>query len=97
LHTSIYSRGLKPVLSRLPKINSIFQFNSMCSARTNQDDKKRVQEEKTQSIFILVHHTGLCPVFSAPLAKKVSLTQLIVHIQLINQFLLLVEISTLLN
>ena len=31
-----------PVLSRLPKINSIFQFNSMCSARTNQDDKKKV-------------------------------------------------------
>jgi len=45
--------------------------------------------------FILVHHKGLRPVFSAPLAKKVPLTQLIVHIQLINQFLLLVEIKNL--
>jgi len=43
--------------------------------------------------FILVHHKGLRPVFSAPLAKKVPLTQLIVHIQLINQFLLPVEIK----
>ena len=31
------------------------------------------------------------------IAKKIPLTQLIVHIQLINQFLLLVEIRTLLN
>ena len=46
----------------------------MCSARANQDDKKRIQEEETQSIFILVHHTGLRPVFSVPLAKKVLLT-----------------------
>jgi len=36
---------------------------------------------------------GLRPVFSAPLAKKVPLTQLIVHLQLINQFLLPVEIK----
>ena len=69
----------------------------MCSARTNQDDKKRVQEQETQSIFILVHHTGLRPVFSAQLVEKIPLIQLIVHIQLINQFLLPVEISTLLN
>jgi len=68
----------------------------MCSARTNQDYKKKVQEEETIN-FILVHHTGLRPVFSAPLAKKVPLTQLIVHIQLINQFLLPVEIRILLN
>ena len=51
LHTTIYSWGLKLVLSRLPEINSIFQFNSLCSARTNQDYKKRVQEEETQSIL----------------------------------------------
>jgi len=38
---------------------------------------------------------GLRPVFSAPLAKKVPLTQLIVHLQLINQFLLPVEIKNL--
>ena len=43
--------------------------------------------------FILVHYKGLHPVFSAPLAKKVPLTQIIVHIQLINQFLLPVEIK----
>jgi len=44
--------------------------------------------------FILVHPSqGLRPVFSAPLAKKVPLTQLIVHIQLITQFLLPVEIK----
>jgi len=36
---------------------------------------------------------GLRPVFSAPLAKKVPLTQLIVHLQLINQFLLSVKIK----
>ena len=47
MHTSIFSRGLKPVLSRLPKINSIFQFNSICSARTNQDYERRVQEKET--------------------------------------------------
>ena len=45
----------------------------MCSARTNQDYKKKVQEEETIN-FILVHHTGLRPVFSAPLAEKVPLT-----------------------
>jgi len=36
---------------------------------------------------------GLRLVLSAPLAKKVPLTQLIVHIQLINRFLLPVEIK----
>jgi len=51
MYRSIFSRGLKPVLSRLQKINSIFQFNSICSARTNQDYKRRVQEEETQSIL----------------------------------------------
>jgi len=51
MHTSMFSRGLKPVLSRLPEINSIFQFNSICSARTNQDYERRVLEEETQSIL----------------------------------------------
>jgi len=42
IHKSIFSRELKLVLSRLPKINSIFQLNSICSARTNQDYERRV-------------------------------------------------------
>jgi len=89
MHKSISSSELKPILSRLPEINSIFQLNSICYARTNQDYERRVQEEKTQSIlYWFTLPQGLRPVFSTPLAKKVPLIQLIVHIQLINQFLL---------
>jgi len=51
--------------------------------------KKRHNQFYTGSPFL----KGLHPVFSAPFAKKVPLTQLIVHIQLIIQFLLAVEIK----
>ena len=51
MHTSIFSRGLKPVLSRLPEINSIFQFNSICSARTNQDYEREGFKKKRHNQF----------------------------------------------
>jgi len=50
-------------------------------------------KKKRHNQFYTGSPQGLHPVFSAPLAKKVPLTQLIVHIQLINQFLLPVEIK----
>jgi len=62
--------------------------------RNNTKLKEKDQEEETQSIlYRFTLPQGLCPVFSAPLAKKVPLTQLIIHIQLINQFLLPEEIK----
>jgi len=62
--------------------------------KNNTELKEKDQEEKTQSIlYWFTLPQGLRPVFSTPLAKKVPLTQLIVHIQLINQFLLPVEIK----
>ena len=50
-------------------------------------------KKKRHNQFYTGSPQGLRSVFSAPLAKKVLLTQLIIHIQLINQFLLLVEIK----
>jgi len=50
-------------------------------------------KKKRHNQFYTGSPQGLCPVFSAQLAKKVPLTQLIIHMQLINQFLLSVEIK----
>jgi len=78
------------------KLNQSFNL-IQCAVQEQIKMIRKRFKKKRHNQFYTGSPTGLLPVFSAQLAEKVPLTQLIVDIQLINQFLLLVEISTLLN
>ena len=87
-NNSTSSKELKPVLSRLPEINSIFQLNSMCSARTIQNWKRRVKNNITQSIILVHPSSGATSSLLCHSSKEnfTNFNQLFTHKQLHNSY-----------